>query len=125
MTWRAIGIGLLVAAALAVAGCGGGNGGDGDGDAAGGGACAPAKADLELSVSERDRLFVDQRLKDATAACAEEYEEPGTVESCSAARADLESAAAEDTPPPDLAGRIESAVAACVDTTITSTIPRP
>ena len=123
MTWRAIGIGLLVAAALAVAGCGGN--GDADGDAAGGGACATAKADLELSVSERDRLFVDQRLKDATAACADEYDEPGDVARCTQARADLEEAAAAETPPPDLEARIESAVAACVDTTITSTIPAP
>ena len=124
MTWRAIGIGLLVTAALAVAGCGGGNG-DGDGAAAGGEACATAKADLELSVSERDRLFVDQRLKDATVACADEHDEPGNVEECTAARADLEAAAAAETPPPDLEPRIESAVAACVDTKITSTIPRP
>ena len=112
----------LAAAALAAAGCGGGNG---DGEARGAAACATAKADLELSVSERDRLFVDQRLKDATAACADEYAEPGTVERCTAARADLEVAAAAETPPPDLATRIESAVAACVDTTITATIPAP
>lgn len=120
MTRRLIGIGLLVTAALAAAGCGGGGG-----DAAPGGACATAKADLELSVSERDRLFVDKRIENAAKACADEYEEPGTVEKCSPARADLEAAAAETTPPPDLAARIESAVAACVDTTITSTIPAP
>ena len=122
MTGRANGICLLVAAALVAAGCGGSNG---DGEAAGGGACTTAKADLELSVSERDRLFVDQRLKDATAACVDEYDEPGSVDRCTVARADLEAAAAEETPPPDLEPRIESAVAACVDTTITSTIPAP
>jgi hypothetical protein len=125
MTKRAIGVGLLATAVLAAAGCGGG-GGDGDGDAASGsGACTQAKADLNLSVSTRDRLFVDQRIKDATAACAGEYDEPGDVERCTAARADLEVAAAEETPPPDLDERIESAVAACVDTTITATIPPP
>ena len=121
MTRRLIGIALLVTAVLAAAGCGGGS----SGDAAPGGACATAKADLELSVSERDRLFVDKRIENAAKACADEYEEPGTVEKCSPARADLEAAAAETTPPPDLAARIESAVAACVDTTITSTIPAP
>ena len=124
MKGRALGIGLLVAAALATTGCGGGNG-EGGGDAASGSGCASAKADLELSVSERDRLFVDQRLKDATMACADEYADPGTVEKCSAARADLEAAAAAETPPPDLDTRIESAVAACVDTKITATIPAP
>ena len=123
MTRRAIATGLLVASALAAAGCGGNGGDDGEGTA--GGACAAAKADLNLSVSTRDRLFVDERIKDAAAACADEYSEPGSVESCSAARADLETAAAEDTPPPDLDARVESAVAACVDTTITSTIPPP
>jgi hypothetical protein len=123
MTWRAIGTGMLVVTALATAGCGGGNG-DG-GEASGGEACQSAKADLELSVSERDRLFVDQRLKDATAACADDYAEPGSVEQCTEARADLEVAAAAETPPPDLEPRIESAVAACVDTTITATIPAP
>jgi hypothetical protein len=122
MTWRAIAIGMLVAAALAAGGCGGGNG---DGEASGGEACATAKADLELSVSERDRLFVDQRLKDATAACADDYAEPGSVERCTEARADLEAAAAAETPPPDLEETIEAAVAACVDTTITATIPAP
>lgn len=124
MRRRATGICGLAAALLAVAGCGGGSGG-GDGEAVPGGACVQAKADLNLSVSTRDRLFVDQRLKDATTACAEEYADPGTVEKCSAARADLETAAAAETPPPDLDARIESAVAACVDTTITSTIPAP
>ena len=109
-------------AALAVAGCGGGD--DESGEAAGGD-CAAAKAELLSTVSERDRLFVDQRLKDATTACADEYAEPGSAERCSEARADLEAAAAEETPPPDLEQRIESAVAACVDTTITSTIPAP
>jgi len=121
MTLRVIGIGLLVTAVLAAAGCGGGSGGD----AAPGGACATAKADLELSVSERDRLFVDKRIENAAKACADEYDEPGTVAKCGPARADLEAAAAETTPPPGLAARIESAVAACVDTTITSTIPAP
>jgi len=127
MTRRAYRVCLLITAA--VAGCGGGGGGDSsngdEGEAAAGGACAERKADLNLSVSTRDRLFVDQRLKEATAACSDEYEEPGTVEKCGAARADLEAAAAETTPPADLDGRIESAVAACVDTTITSTIPAP
>ncbi len=127
MTRRAYGVCLLITAALAVAGCGGGgDSGSGDeGEAAAGGTCAERKADLNLSVSTRDRLFVDQRLKDAIAACADEYGEPGTVEKCSAARADLEAAAAETTPPADLEGRIDSAVAACVDTTIMSTIPAP
>jgi len=124
MRSRALGIGVLVVAALATAGCGGGND-DGGGDAAPGGDCAAARADLNLSVSQRDRLFVDQRIKDATAACADEYEEPGSVDACSEARADLEAAAAAETPPTDLDGRIESAIAACVDTTITSTIPAP
>jgi hypothetical protein len=124
MTWRALAIGLLAAGMLAAAGCGGGNG-DG-GDAAGGSeACTTAKADLELSVSERDRLFVDQRLKDATMACADEYDEPGSVERCTEARAVLEAAAAAETPPPDLEETVESAVAACVDTKITATIPAP
>ena len=122
MTPRTIGIGLLVTAALVTAGCGGGSG-NGEGDASGG--CAQAKADLELTVSTRDRLFVDQRIKDATVACADEYADPGTVEKCGAARADLEAAAAEETPPADLGTRVESAVAACVDTKITSTIPAP
>jgi hypothetical protein len=121
MRGHAIAICYLLAAGLVTAGCGGGGGGE----AALGGACGAAKADLELTVSERDRLFVDQRLKDATKTCADEYAEPGTVAKCGEARADLEAAAAEATPPPDLADRIESAVAACVDTTITSTIPAP
>jgi hypothetical protein len=124
MTRRANAIGLLAAAALASAGCGGGNG-NGDGDATGGGGCDQAKADLNLTVSTRDRLFVDQRIKDAIAACAGDYAEPGNVEECRAARADLEEAAAAETPPADLEARVESAVAACVDTTITSTIPPP
>ena len=120
MTRCLLGISLLIAASLAAASCGGS-----DGDAASGGACATAKADLELSVSERDRLFVDKRLADAAKACVDEYDEPGTTEKCSGARADLEAAAAEETPPPDLADRIEAAVAVCVGTTITSTIPAP
>ena len=98
---------------------------EGCGEATPGEACATAKADLNLSVSTRDRLFVDQQLKDATLACAGEYDEPGDVARCTTARADLEAAAVEETPPPDLDARIESAVAACVDTTITPTIPAP
>lgn len=126
MTRRAIGICWLLAVALAAAGCGGGNGnGDGDASVAAGGACAVTKQELAATVGERDRLFVDQRLGEATAACADELPEPGNVEDCSAARADLEAAAAETTPPPDLDSRVESAVKACVDTTITSTIPSP
>jgi hypothetical protein len=121
MTGRAIAICYLLAAGLVTAGCGGSS----DGQASPSGGCATAKSDLELTVSERDRLFVDQRLKDATKACVDEYAEAGTVERCAAARADLEAAAAAETPPPDLSDRIESAVAACVDTTITSTIPAP
>ena len=125
MNWRPLAIGLLLVAALAAGGCGGSGGSGGSDEEGAGAACTTAKADLKLTVSERDRLFVDQRLKDATIACADEYAEPGTVEKCSAARADLEVAAAEETPPSDLEGRVESAVAACVDTTITSTIPAP
>ena len=124
MPRRATWICLLLAVASIAAGCGGDDGG-GDGAAGSGDACATAKADLNLSVSTRDRLFVDQRIKDATQACADEYAAPGTVEKCTAARADLEAAAAAETPPPDLDARIESAVAACVDTAITSTIPAP
>jgi hypothetical protein len=126
MKTRALWIGLLTAAALAAAGCGGGNGnGDEGADVAAGGACTLAKTALVETVGERDRLFVDQRLGEATAACADDLPDPGNVEDCSAARADLEAAAAETTPPPDLDSRVESAVKACVDTTITSTIPAP
>ena len=126
MTRRSIGIGWLAAAALALAaaGCGGGGGGGGE-EASGGGACAEAKAELVATVAERDRLFVDQRLGQATAACAGDLPDPGNVEDCSAARADLEAAAAEATAPPDLDSRVDATVAACVDTKITSTIPAP
>lgn len=123
MTRRAIGICCALAAALAAAGCGGN--GDGGDEAVATGTCAAAKADLVATVGERDRLFVDQRLGQATAACAADLPDPGSVEACSAARADLEVAAAETTPPLDLDSRVESAVKACVDTTITSTIPAP
>lgn len=123
MTRRAIGICWLLTAAVAAAGCGGGGGGGGEATA--GAACATAKAELVATVAERDRLFVDQRLSQATAACAEDLPDPGNVEDCSAARADLEAAAAETTAPPDLDSRIDAAVTACVDTKITSTIPAP
>lgn len=125
MRRRAIGICCLLAATLAAAGCGGNGGGNGGGEATAGAACAAAKADLVATVAERDRLFVDQRLGQATAACAEDLPDPGNVEDCSAARADLEAAAAEATAPPDLDSRIDAAVTACVDTEITSTIPAP
>ncbi len=125
MTWRALGCGLLAAAALAAAGCGGsGNGSDGEDTTAGGG-CAEAKASLESTVAERDRLFVDQQLAAATTACEGEFGADGTPAQCTAARADLEAAAAGATPPPDLAARVDDAVEACVGTTITSTIPAP
>lgn len=123
MTRHAIGICWLAAAAFAAAGCGGG-GGDG-GEAAAGAACVDAKAELVATVAERDRLFVDHRLGEATAACADDLPDPGNVKDCGAARADLEAAAAETTPPPDLERRVEAAVKACVDTEITSTIPAP
>jgi hypothetical protein len=122
MTWRAPAIALLAATALAAGGCGG-NGGD-SGEAAGGG-CSSAKAELLSTVSERDRLFVDQQLGAATQACEGELGTDGTTEKCTAARADLEAAAAEETPPPDLEARVGDAVEACVGTKITSTIPAP
>ncbi len=123
MRRRATGICCLLVATLAAAGCGGDGNGAAEADAGAG--CAAAKADLVATVGERDRLFVDQRLGQATAACAADLPDPGNVEACSAARAGLEAAAAETTPPADLDSRVESAVKACVDTTITSTIPAP
>lgn len=124
MTRRATGICFLAVAAFAAAGCGGG-GGEGGSEATAGTACATATEDLVATIAERDRLFVDQRLGQATAACADDLPNPGNVEDCSAARADLEAAAAETTPPPDLDSRVDAAVEACVDTKITSTIPAP
>jgi hypothetical protein len=125
MTSRLAGI-ALAALALAAAGCGGGDEGDGNGgEAAASGGCAAAKAELASTVSERDRLFVDLQLDNAAKACAGELEATGTPEKCSAARADLAAAAAEDTPPPDVEPRVDAAVEACVGTTITSTLPAP
>jgi hypothetical protein len=124
VTWRAIGIACLGALALTAAGCGGGNGADGGGEAVGGG-CEAATAALRSTVAERDRLFVDLQLGKAVAACEGDLGTDGSVEKCSAARADLEAAAAEDTPPPDLDARVGDAVDACVGTKITSTIPAP
>ncbi len=123
MTRRSLTIGLLVVAALVAGGCGGG-GGSGAEETVAGGGCEVAKADLRSTVAERDRLFVDLQLGEATKACEGELE-AGNGEDCTAARADLEAAAAEETPPPDLDQRVEAAVAACVGTTITSTIPTP
>jgi hypothetical protein len=122
MTWRAIGTGLLAAMAFAAVGCGGD--GDGGEEAAGGG-CDAAKGELLSTVAERDRLFVDLQLSNATKACEGELGTDGSTEKCTAARADLEAAAAEETPPPDLDARVGAAVVACVGTTITSTIPAP
>jgi hypothetical protein len=124
MNWRSIGIGLLAAAALAAAGCGGNGSGDGGEEAAGTG-CTAAKAELLSTVAERDRLFVDLQLGTATKACEGDLGTDGSAEECAAARADLEAAAAEETPPPDLAARVDAAVESCVGTTITSTIPSP
>lgn len=116
-------LGFVAALALAAAGCGG-NGGDGDGEAAGGGDCAAAKAELLSTVSERDRLFVDLQLDNAAKACAAELE-PGTAAECTKARADLADAASQETPPEDVESRVDAAVAACVGTEITSTLPAP
>ena len=123
MSWRATGIGFLAAAVLAAAGCAGGDG-DG-GQVAAEDTCAAATADLRSTVAERDRLFVDLQLGDATKACEGKFGAEGTQEQCTAARADLEAAAAEETPPPDLDQRVDDAIQACVGTTITSTIPSP
>ena len=120
-TWTTS-IAATAALALAAAGCGGGSD-DGDGAAAGGD-CAAAKAELLSTVSERDRLFVDLQLDNAAKACAGELPE-GTVKQCTSARADLAEAASQETPPGDLEPRVEDAVAACVGTTITSTLPPP
>ena len=113
--------GLVAALALAAAGCGGS---DDEGGEAAGGDCAGAKAELLSTVSERDRLFVDLQLDSAAKACAAELSE-GTVAQCTEARADLAEAASQETPPGDLEGRVDDAVAACVGTTITSTLPAP
>ena len=121
MTWRAPAIVVFAATAVLAAGCGGSD----DGGEAVGGACADAKTELLSTVSERDRLFVDLQLEKATKACEGEFEAEGTTEKCTVARADLEAAAAEETPPPDLDERVDAAVEACVGTTITSTIPAP
>ena len=116
-------IALVAALALAAAGCGGGD--DEGGEAAGGGGeCAAAKAELLATVSERDRLFVDLQLDNAAKACAGELPE-GTVVRCTEVRADLADAASQETPPDDLEPRVDDAVAACVGTTITSTLPPP
>lgn len=112
----------MIALALAAAGCGG-NGGDDDGAEAGG-ACADATAELLQTVSERDRLFVDLQLDNAAKACAGELG-PGSEAGCTAARADLASAAEQETPPADVEARVDAAVAACVGQTITSTLPPP
>jgi anti-sigma-K factor RskA len=125
MTWRAPAIVALAATSVLAAGCGGNGDGGGGGETAGGGACGTAKSELLNTVSERDRLFVDLQLDKATKACEDELEADGTTERCTAARADLEAAAAEETPPPDLDARVDAAVEACVGTTITSTIPAP
>jgi hypothetical protein len=122
---RTIGIACLSALLLAAAGCGGGNDDDGGGQEAVGGGCAAAKAELLSTVAERDRLFVDQQLGAATQACEGELGTGGSADKCSAARADLEAAAAEETAPADLDARVDAAVESCVGTTITSTIPAP
>lgn len=128
MTGRLLTAATAALLALAVAGCGGGNGSGGsggDGEAsAGGGDCAGAKSELLATVSERDRLFVDLQLDKAAKACASEAGE-GTVALCAKARADLADAASQETPPPDLEARVDSAVDACAGTTITSTLPAP
>jgi len=121
MTRRALWIGCVAALALAAAGCGGGN--DEGGADAVGGECDAAKAELLSTVSERDRLFVDLQLDNASKACTELT--PGTEEACSTARADLADAASQETPPTDVEARVDSAVEACAGTTITSTLPAP
>lgn len=108
--------------ALAAAGCGG-SGDDGAGGAAGGD-CETATAELLQTVSERDRLFVDLQLDNAAKACASQFD-PGDEAACTAARADLASAAEQETPPGDLATRVDAAVEACIGQTITSTLPPP
>ena len=121
MSRRALGTALVAALALAAAGCGGN--GDGDGAEAGGG-CENATAELLSTVSERDRLFVDLQLDNAAKACAGELP-AGNEADCTAARADLASAAEQETPPPDLEARVDAAVEACAGQTITSTLPPP
>jgi hypothetical protein len=124
MTWRPPAIVTLAATAVAFGGCGGNESGGGEGGGQASAACATAKTALYDTVAERDRLFVDQQLGAATKACEGELD-AGTTEKCTAARADLEAAAAEETAPADLQSRVDAAVAACVGTTITSTIPAP
>jgi hypothetical protein len=124
MSWRPPAIVTLAATAVALGGCGGNGNGGGEADGQASGACAAAKTALRDTVAERDRLFVDQQLGAAAKACEGELE-AGTTEACTAARADLEAAAAEVSAPPDLESRVDAAVAACVGTTITSTIPAP
>jgi hypothetical protein len=121
MTRRAPAFVAFAATAVA-AGCGGS--GDGEGAAAGGG-CATAKTELVATISERDRLFVDLQLENATKACEDDLGTGGSTKQCTAARADLEAAAAAETPPADLEPRVHDAVEACVGTKITSTIPAP
>ena len=121
MISRALATVAFASTGLLAAGCGG-NGGGGEGV---GGACAEAKAALRDTVAERDRLFVDLQLEKATAACDDELEADGEPGQCAAARADLEAAAAKETPPAGLDTLVDSAVEACVGTTITSTIPAP
>ena len=125
MVRRALATVAFTATTVLAAGCGGNGDGEGGGGEASGGACADAKTQLLETVAERDRLFVDLQLGNATEACEGELAADGTTEKCSAARADLEAAAAEETPPPDLDARVDAAVEACVGTTITSTIPAP
>ena len=120
---RTLGTLLVIALALAAAGCGGNGDGGGDGAEAGGD-CANATAELLSTVSERDRLFVDLQLDNAAKACAGELG-PGSEADCTAARADLASAAEQETPPADVEARVDAAVEACVGQTITSTLPPP
>jgi hypothetical protein len=117
---RTLGSLLVIALALSAAGCGG----NGDDGTEAGGDCANATAELLSTVSERDRLFVDLQLDNAAKACAGELD-PGSEADCTAARADLASAAEQETPPADLETRVDAAVAACVGQTITSTLPPP
>lgn len=118
---RTLGFLLVIAVALAAAGCGGNGDGGGGVEA---GDCANATAELLSTVSERDRLFVDLQLDNAAKACAGELG-PGNEADCTAARADLASAAEQETPPADVEARVDAAVAACVGQTITSTLPPP
>jgi hypothetical protein len=122
MISRALATVAFASTGLLAAGCGGDGGGGGESV---GGACAEAKTALRDTVAERDRLFVDLQLEKATTACDDELEADGEPGQCTAARADLEAAAAKETPPAGLDTLVDSAVEACVGTTITSTIPAP